>query len=109
MKTKNEAIAVFNFGIEVNKIHTRPSKTDFEETKIKINCSDQSIKDQSPNFRGLRGKIFLNADFSSDASERCCEETVRTISGRRCQKWNSKSPHEPNKNMVDYLQRHDFI
>ena len=77
--------------------------------KIKIKCSDRSIKGRNPNFRGLRGKIFLNADFSSDASERCCEGTMRTISGRRCQKWNSKLPHEPNKNMVDYLQRHDFI
>ena len=77
--------------------------------KIKIKCSDRSIKGRNPNFRGLRGTIFLNADFSSDGSESCCEATVRTISGRRCQKWNSKSPHEPNKNMVDYLRRHDFI
>lgn len=42
---------------------------------------------------------------STDARERCCEQTTRTVSGKRCQKWNSKSPHEPNKTMLDYLQR----
>ena len=53
------------------------------------------------------GQIFQL--FSTEPSERCCEQTPRTISGRRCQKWNSKSPHEPNQTMLDYLRRHDLI
>ena len=47
--------------------------------------------------------------FSTDAIEKCCHQTMRTISGKRCQKWNSKSPHEPNKTMLDFLQRNDLI
>ena len=53
--------------------------------------------------------IQLYQLFSTEPSERCCEQTTRTISGKICQKWNSKSPHEPNKTMLDYLRRHDFI
>ena len=75
--------------------------------------SNRSMKGQGENFSVVIFYLesnfeFSHAYFSTDARERCCEQTLRTISGKRCQKWNSKSPHEPNKSMLDYLLRLDF-
>ena len=43
--------------------------------------------------------------FSAEAGERCCERTTRTLSGKRCQKWDSI---KPRKSIIYRLQRHGF-